>query len=276
MFEIEILHLDLQGIAESGQCFRMYQKENVTELIAKGHFLQVVQIKPDWYQFHCTSQEYESIWKEYFDLHTDYSQYQDCILKKDVFLQKAAKYGHGLRILNQNPFEMLISFIISQRKSIPAIRTAIEKLSATFGELILTPTGEKWAFPTPQRLADATIEQLQQCGLGYRAGYVKDAAQKVATGQLDLEALKSCTDSELLQQLQTVSGVGVKVASCVALFGYHRLQALPVDVWIQRVLEQEYAGKWPKSYQKYAGVLQQYMFYYARSGDWDFESKQKE
>ena len=270
MYETEILQLDLVGIAQSGQCFRMTEIENGVQLIAKGKFLQVWDLGNHQFRFQCTQQEYEDIWKKYFDLNTDYTQYRECILKRDRFLQHAAVYGAGLRILNQEPFEMLVSFIISQRKSIPAIRTAVELLSKTFGSPIETEQGTFWAFPTPQQLANADLEQLKSCGLGYRAGYVLDAAQKVATGQLDLEALQNQTDENLLAQLQTVSGVGIKVASCAALFGYHRLKALPIDVWMERVIQKVYQGKWPKSYQKYAGVLQQYMFYYARCPKCDF------
>lgn len=270
MYETKILQLDLKGIAQSGQCFRMWETPDGVQLVAKGKFLQVWDLGQDMFRFSCSQEEYETLWKEYFDLNTDYSQYQACILKKDRFLQQAAAYGQGLRILHQDPFEMLISFIISQRKSIPAIRTAVEQLCKTFGQPIDTPQGQLWTFPTADQLAGARIEQLKECGLGYRAGYVLDAATKVATGELDLEQIANCKDEVLLRRLQTVSGVGIKVASCTALFGYHRLQALPVDIWMQRVLEQEYGGTWPRSYKKYAGVLQQYMFYYARSGNWKF------
>ncbi len=270
MYETQIFQLDLAGIAQSGQCFRMKEIEGGVQLIAKGKFLQVWDLGNHRFRFDCTRQEYEDVWKEYFDLNTDYAQYTACILKNDRFLQQAAEYGKGLRILNQDPFEMLISFIVSQRKSIPAIRTAVEQLAQRFGSPIETPQGTQWAFPTAQQLANVDLEQLKACGLGYRAGYVMDAACKTAGGQLNLEELHHHKDEFLLQQLQTVAGVGIKVASCTALFGYHRLEALPIDVWMERVIERVYKGKWPKSYRKYAGVLQQYMFYYARCPQCDF------
>ncbi len=270
MVEVEIQQLDLAAIAQSGQCFRMSEVEQGVKLVAKGKFLQVWALEENRFRFDCSLQEYETVWRDYFDLNTDYQIYSACVLKKDRFLQRAMEYGRGLRILNQEPFEMLISFIISQRKSIPAIRTAVECLAQHFGSPIQTSDGTVWAFPTPQQLAQASEEELLECGLGYRAKYVLDAAQKVASGQLDLEALGNAPDDILLQQLQTVAGVGIKVASCTALFGYHRLKALPVDVWIQRVIEKVYHGNFPTRYEKYAGVLQQYMFYYARCPECDF------
>ena len=270
MVELEIRQLDLAAIAQSGQCFRMSEIEQGVQLVAKGKFLRVWDLGENRFRFDCSFEEYETVWRDYFDLNTDYQMYADCVLKRDRFLQRALEYGNGLRILNQEPFEMLISFIISQRKSIPAIRTAVEQLAKQFGSPIETDIGTVWAFPTPRQLAQASEEQLLGCGLGYRAKYVMDAAQKTAAGILDLQALSAASDEVLLEQLQTVAGVGIKVASCTALFGYHRLKALPIDVWIQRVIEKVYNGNFPARYQKYAGVLQQYMFYYARCPECDF------
>lgn len=159
---------------------------------------------------------------------------------------------------------MLVSFIISQRRSIPAIRTAVEALSRKFGTAIDTPEGQAYAFPTPAQLAAALPEELAACGLGYRVPYVQDAARRVADGTTDLAALGGLGDEELQQTLRAVRGVGVKVAACTALFGYHRLAVLPVDVWMERVLRVEYGGELPQRYRSCAGVLQQYMFYYAR------------
>ena len=169
--------------------------------------------------------------------------------------------GRGLRILRQDPWEMLICFIISQRKSIPAIRTAVENLCTRFG----APLAEGgFAFPTAQALAAASDEALSGCGLGYRTKYVRDAAERVCDGRLDLAALAGRPTPEVQEALMAVFGVGIKVAQCVLLFGYHRLEAMPVDVWMDRVIQLEYKGKFPPSYKKCAGVLQQYLFCYAR------------
>lgn len=258
-----------EAIADSGQCFRMVSKPDGVRLVACGRWLKITPGEGGFW-FFCTDEEFETVWKPYFDLGADYASYRTRILKRDKFLQRAAEYGAGLRILRQEPFEMLVSFIISQRKSIPAIRTAVEALCTRFGSPIDTPEGTAYAFPTPKQLAAASPEELAACGLGYRAPYVQDAARKTADGTLDLTALTALSDELLLEQLQTVRGVGIKVASCTALFAYHRLGALPVDVWIERVLRQVYGGSWPKRYLPCAGVLQQYMFYYARCPECDF------
>lgn len=258
-----------EAIADSGQCFRMRAQPDGVRLIACGRWLKITPAEGGFW-FSCTDEEFETVWRPYFDLDADYAAYRARILKRDKFLQCAAEYGAGLRILRQEPFEMLVSFIISQRKSIPAIRTAVEALCTRFGSPLDTPEGTAYAFPTPPQLAAASPEELAACGLGYRAPYVQDAARRTADGTLDLAALAELSDEQLLEQLQTVCGVGVKVASCTALFAYHRLGALPVDVWIERVLRQVYGGQWPRRYQPCAGVLQQYIFYYARCPACDF------
>ena len=156
---------------------------------------------------------------------------------------------------------MLVTFIISQRKNIPAIRACVETLCSRYGE----PIGTTYAFPTPAALAEADEEALRACALGYRAGYVLAAAQMADAGTLDLSALVSLEDDQLAESLMTVPGVGVKVANCVSLFGYHRIAAFPRDVWMNRVIHEHYRGRFPLyRYKGFAGVMQQYLFYYAR------------
>ena len=173
--------------------------------------------------------------------------------------------GAGLRILRQDPWEMLITFILSQRKSIPAITAAVEGLAQRWGTPIRTELETLFAFPDPAQLAEATEAELRACALGYRAPYVLDAVRKVSGGELDLEALGDLEDGELFQQLQTVLGVGKKVAECVCLFGYGRLSRVPVDVWIERAIREKCGGCEPFSrFGDDAGVMQQYVFYAMR------------
>ncbi|MDO4487556.1 MAG: DNA glycosylase [Eubacteriales bacterium] len=245
------------AIAESGQCFRMTKTgENEYSLIAFGKKLSVTEEGGNEFGFSCTEEEFEKIWRHYFDLDTDYEQYKRICLPEDEFLKEAIEFGNGIRILNQDPYEMLISFIISQRKSVPAIRTSIERLSSMLGE--------DGAFPNPARLAQADTDILSSCGLGYRVEYVRNAAEEVAAGSLNLNELNEYPTPLLIEKLMELKGVGIKVASCIALFGYHRLDTVPVDVWMKRVIDIKYGGSLPEEYEKYAGVLQQYMFNYAR------------
>lgn len=262
MVEYRLNDFDPAAIADSGQCFRMQAlPDGGAQLIAQGRRLSVHPLGEQRFAFDCTQQEFDTIWRTYFDLDVDYAQYRARCKKHDDFLRNAMECGKGLRILRQDPWEMLVSFIISQRKSIPAIRTAVEKLCSTFGQPL---EDGGFAFPQPQALAAASSQQLEACGLGYRAKYVLDAAARAAAGQLDLNPDTTLSTEKLREQLMQVFGVGIKVAECVLLFGYHRLEAIPVDVWMDRVVQTVYKGTFPPSYKKCAGVLQQYLFCYAR------------
>ena len=256
------------AIAASGQCFRMRETAAGWSLIAGGRYLEIRPgDTPDAFVFSCTRAEFDAFWRAYFDLDTDYAPFRARCLKRDAYLQAACRYGAGLRILRQDPWEMLVSFIISQRKSIPAIRRAVEELCRACGVSLDPGQAERRAFPTPAALVCAGPDRLAECGLGYRAGYVYDAACRVHSGELDLAALADRPTDQLREALMEVRGVGIKVAQCVALFGYHRLEALPVDVWVDRILKQHYPGGFPRRYAPCAGVLQQYLFYYARCGE---------
>ena len=222
----------------------------------------------------CDQAEFDALWRNYFDLDTDYAVIRAKADPEDLFLKRACAYGQGIRMLRQDPWEMLISFIISQRKNIPAIQFCIEALAERYGDL-LEVTGEKrhYSFPSAPRLAALSEWEFLACSLGYRAKYVLAAARMVASGALDLDAIAALPDDALFSALLAVPGVGEKVANCVMLFGYHRLSRFPRDVWIIRVEEREYDGAFPtERYPFDAGALQQYIFYYARSADYAAES----
>jgi N-glycosylase/DNA lyase len=262
----EYPHFDIQKIAESGQCFRLNRiGDHEWLLIAFGKVLHIIMERKGRYCFSCGRKEFESLWKDYFDLETDYGKFAERIPKKDLFLQKAAAYSDGIRILRQDPWEILISFIISQRKSIPAIQTSVEKLSAAFGKKIPDGTKTYYAFPRPEELSRADYDDILACSVGYRAPYIYRAAKMCASGELDLMSLSELDDAALREKLLSVNGVGEKVAGCVMLFGYHRTGAFPVDVWIQRMMDLHYDGHFPiKRYRGFAGIIQQYIFYYGR------------
>ncbi|MDR3051031.1 MAG: DNA-3-methyladenine glycosylase 2 family protein [Oscillospiraceae bacterium] len=257
---------DLRKIAESGQCFRMTPLSAESyRVIAGARCLTVTHRGGELFAFDCDAETYARLWAPYFDLDTDYARFVAAIPPEDAFLRAAVDYGWGIRILRQDPWEMLITFILSQRKNIPAIRRGVENLCERFGAPIGQKTPSLFAFPVPQVLAEQSAESLAPCGLGYRAPYVLAAARMVANGTLRLEALRSATDEELLSALLAVPGVGHKVASCVMLFGFYRIAAFPRDVWINRVVQNEYGGDFPLHlYEGCAGVLQQYMFHYIR------------
>ena len=265
--ERHIKDFSIEAIAESGQCFRIVPEENGAFCItALDRLLTVRQLDEEVFGFSCSDEEFDLVWADYFDLGTDYEVYRALTLPEDEYLKTAISFGSGIRILRQDAWEMLISFIISQRKSVPAIRTSVERLSERFGKPIgrYSDGRTAYAFPEADALAGADTEELSACGLGYRVGYVRNAARLVQSGELDLKRLEQLDTPQLIEALMKLQGVGIKVASCAALFGYHRLYTVPVDVWMKRVIDTVYNGSLPEEYKPYAGVLQQYMFNYAR------------
>ena len=268
MMRIETENFDLKQIADSGQCFRMTMADDTTaRVIAGDRLLFIKDTGNGTFELSCERDEYDGFWHDYFDLGADYSRYIRAIDSNDRFLKAAADYGRGIRILRQEPFETLITFIISQRKNIPAIQASVEKLCRLCGDRI----GEElYGFPSPDRIAGLSEEELAGCSLGYRVTYVREAARRVAEGGIDLVGSYSLEDDELLEELMSFYGVGRKVANCVMLFAYHRIGAFPVDVWIQRVADRYYGGRFPsEKYPGFAGILQQYMFFYAREASQD-------
>ncbi len=267
---LNVEHLNIRQIAESGQCFRMNPiGDGKYSLIAFGRYLEISQPKDDTIELGCTEADYRTIWKDYFHLEYDYSSIVHSLRNcNDEFLRKAVQYGSGIRILRQEPFEMLISFIISQNKNIPSIKTCIERISEKYGDCCTDQaTGVVYhAFPTPEQLAEAKQEDLRQLKLGYRDTYILSAARAVAEGMVRLEELKSAGHDEAVKTLRSIHGVGEKVANCVSLYGLHHIDAFPVDVWIRRILSEVYGNCFDAApYSGYAGILQQYMFYYIRS-----------
>ncbi|MBE6014261.1 MAG: DNA-3-methyladenine glycosylase 2 family protein [Lachnospiraceae bacterium] len=262
--------LNLGQIEESGQCFRFRHID--TEgcqtfcTISKGRYLEISDLRGGRFCLSCDEGEFRDFWYDYFDLGTDYGTFKNAIDAEDTFMVNAARYGAGIRILRQDLWEMMISFIISQRKSIPAIRTSIESLCKAYGEPIKEAKEKVYAFPTPEALARLDIEDLKPHGVGYRDKYILRLARDVCEGRIDIDSYRNMPEKEAVKALTEIYGVGVKVANCVSLFGLHNIDAFPEDVWIKRVIEEVYGGHFPKErYEGFAGVIQQYMFFYGKS-----------
>lgn len=259
-------YFDLAKIADSGQCFRIVPSEAGGYLVVSEDRFVRAKGSPDGsWKLDCTDAEYEGHWKHYFDMDESYGEWFDNIDPGDAYLTAAAEAGKGLRVVNQDPWETLVSFIISQRRSVASITTCVTRLCRRFGEPAEDELGEAYLFPSAETLAPLSHDELADCGLGYRTDYVLDAARKVVTGQIDLQGLRNASDEDLLETLMGIHGVGIKVANCTALYGYHRLGLFPVDVWIERVLEAHYPQGFPmERYGGYAGFMQLLMFYEAR------------
>ncbi len=249
---------------ESGQCFRMVPlSEGACEVVAFGERVTLTRAAEGFIALDCDTAAFDNLWRGYFALDMDYGAILAAAPAGDAFLAKALAHARGLRILRQQPWETLCGFILSQRKHIKAIRANMEALCGACGAPV-AGTGRR-AFPTPQAVAGMDEAALRALGLGYRAPYVLDAARRVADGRLDLGAIAALPDESLHAALRSVSGVGIKVADCVMLFAYGRLSRAPVDVWIQRVIDDVYGGVSPfAAYGPHAGIYQQYMFMYMR------------
>ncbi len=256
--------MDLKQICYSGQCFRMNQlEENKYELVAGDHYLEIEQAGQE-FSFFCEEEEFETIWNYYFDLETDYERIKNSVEKTDSYLTKAVESGKGIRILRQDLWEMLITFIVSQQNNIPRIRKCISLLCKTYGQKMYNKKGEVYySFPTPEALAKAREEDLRLCNLGYRSRYIKKTACSVVNNEICLSKLYEMNHTEARSELLKFYGVGNKVADCICLFALHHIEAFPVDTHIRQVLEREYPNGFPfERYKGYAGILQQYIFYY--------------
>lgn len=274
-------HFDIKQILESGQVFRFEKiAEHSFILNAKQKLIKIVQQEESSSAifYNTNISEMDEVWSPYFDLETSYAYIANTLREKDPFMKQAVDFGKGIRILKQDPWEMLISFIISQNKSIPQIKTCIENISCAFGFPINEQTGQEknyYSFPTPKELSRATEEMLKECKVGFRAAYILDACHKVLNGDVILNDLYIMEREEAKEKLMTIKGVGPKIADCILLFAYGKTGAFPTDVWIKRVMEGVYfEGKEvkPEEIQKFAkeyfgslcGYAQQYIFYYGR------------
>ena len=264
MIKIENSHFSIEQICESGQCFRIYKQEaGKYRVTALGNYLEIIN-KEEGTFFDCTEEEYLTLWKHYFDLETDYQLFFKGVTEKDGYLFRAMQYGSGIRILNQELWEVVISFIISQQNNIKRIRRSIELLCTRFGEKALTKEGkEYYLFPTPEALLTASEVELTECNLGYRGRYIRRTAESIVNREVDLAKIKKLDYQGAKTELLKLYGVGNKVADCICLFALHQLEAFPVDTHINKVLEEHYPEGFPfKAFEGFSGVLQQYLFFY--------------
>ena len=280
MVTIENNCFSIPQICESGQCFRLDAvSEDTYELLAGSRYLKIGirqkdlagetdgSGKADVYGetiLYCTQEEYDSFWKEYFDLSVSYSDYIARIDADDDYLRSAAEFGRGIRILRQDTWEMIITFILSQQNNIPRIKGLIRTLSERYGRRKETQDKRVYyTFPEAEALSKATEQELRDLKLGYRSKYICGTAQMVADGRIDLEALRSLDYAEARAELMRLPGIGGKVADCICLFALHQMDAFPVDTHIKKVMELHYPEGFPfERYRGCAGVMQQYIFYY--------------
>ena len=253
----------LPQILDCGQCFRWTPvdgNETHWQGFAMGHKLSIEQQGENCFFFSpCSVEEFEQIWTPYFDLDCDYAAIKRALCC-DPIMRDATGYAPGIRVLKQDGWETLCTFIISQNNNIKRIRGIVERFCQLFGE----ERNGGFDFPTAQRLASATPEDLAPLRAGFRAKYLLDAAQKVASAEVDLSLIPQLPYEKASALLQKIHGVGPKVADCTLLFGFYRLEAFPLDVWMKRAMKTLYPQGLPSEILPYRGIAQQYLFHYSR------------
>ena len=272
----DVENFDAKAIFTCGQAFRWYEeKDGSFTTVHLGRVLNVLN-EDDKVIFKGTNlEEFSEIWIDYFDLSTDYQSIRKS-LSNNKILANAMEYGKGIRILNQNHFEMLISFIISANNMIPRIRKSIEVISMRYGKFICEDENRKYySFPTVEELSKATVEELREFAkVGFRDKRIFDTVNMIKNENIDLDSFENLETDNLREELLKFSGVGNKVADCIMLFSYKRGEVFPVDVWIKRVMEELFikeetpvkkiSKEADRIFGKYAGYAQQYLFYYGR------------
>ncbi len=263
-------------IFECGQAFRWKREEDGSyTAVHRGRVINVQRDGKDIVFSNTNREEFENIWYEYFDLGRDYSKIKK-ELSKDPILKEAIQFGKGIRILNQEPYETTISFIISANNQIPRIKRSIKLISEGYGDYITTYKGEEYySFPTAYVLANVKVEELEKnYKVGFRAKYIVEASKMILERHVDLDSIFNLPTEEAQIELMKLPGVGPKVSSCALLFAFKKGDAFPVDVWVKRVMEYFYFKKDTKlkdisafakeKFGPLAGFAQQYLFYYAR------------
>ena len=279
-----VSELDIEKIFDCGQCFRFERVENSQHAsefsgVAYGRFVSFAQDGDTLYIYGSDLADFEAVWRGYLDLDRDYREVERDVLEhsQNSALIAAIEYGRGIRILSQEPFECVISFIISQNNNIPRIKKIIEALSERCGERIELCdeakkhlSGERipYTFPSAEALCALGEAGLFEMKTGFRAKYIYDASSRVLSGELMLDTVRGEDTERAIERLCEVKGIGRKVASCALLFGFGKYDAFPIDVWMKRVAEKYFGDEADtlssRTFGDYAGIAQQYLFYYER------------
>lgn len=269
----------VRDIFECGQCFRWNEEPDGSYTGIFGHNVLNVKEEKDIVITGICDGNIEDICKKYFDLDRNYEEIKETLSLVDDNMKESIKYGEGIRILNQDLWEMIISFIISANNNIPRIKGIIERMSAKYGQEIKFRGTSYYTFPTIDELSQASVKNLKDLGLGFRDRYVYETTKKIKEGKINLENLKQEPTNEVRKQLLTLTGVGPKVADCIMLFStLKRFDVFPVDVWVRRVMNDLYIHNEDetkvnkKQIQEIArdkfgaleGIAQQYLFYWKR------------
>lgn len=269
---LKIKNFDPEAIFTCGQCFRWVKEKNGSYTgVAKNKVINVSSEGENVTFLNISESEFREVWEDYFDLKRDYETIIDVLSGNEV-LKESVQFGKGIKILRQDFFECLISFIISANNNIPRIQKIINTLSRLYGEKITFNGMEYYSFPSPESLRNITEKDLEPLHAGYRAKYIVKAVNQFLSGEVDFERIKTMPEKEARESLMKISGVGPKVADCILLFAFGRFDVFPTDVWVKRVMGELFGAEEKKAcemgkemFGEYAGIAQQYLFYKRRS-----------
>lgn len=276
---IETKCFNLKYTLECGQCFRWKQQED-------GYYIgiikdRVIKIKQEGNTLYVLSDKEENLIEvisTYLGLDDDYEEIEKRIVLVDENVRKAVSNTTGLRFLKQDFFETIISYIISANNNIPRISKSVNEISRRWGEKIEFEDNEYYAFPRPEQLAEVSIEEFRDCGVGFRDKYIYETVQGILSGNVDLDEMFEMETSDLKKTLLSLKGIGPKVADCILLFSCSRKEVFPIDTWVEKVMKklyfenredvskkeiQEYADTF---FKQDAGIIQQHLFYNEREG----------
>ena len=254
--------IDIAKTLDCGQAFRFSESDGVWRGVAMGRALSLTQEGNKITLFDVKEEEFNSLWRGYFDLDRDYEMIKSSVSSNEI-LKKATDFSDGIHILRQEPWEAVCSFIISANNNIPRIKGIISRLCENFGFKIADGL---FTFPSAERIAALALDDLAVIKSGFRAKYILDAAQKFSRNEIDIDALYTLPIDKARNTLMTIKGIGPKVADCALLFGWGRVECFPVDVWIRRAMNHFFGENGlPSEAVEYAGIVQQYLFYWART-----------
>ncbi len=272
MITFENEFFNIKDTLDCGQVFRFSGLEDGSYTVKSKGETAKLSLKNGLVQITSSNDDY---FKNYFDLSKDYSVLLKSVLScnNEKVIKVAEKY-RGIRILRQDSSEAFFSFVISQNNNIPRIKSTIEKLCVALGEKKTFDGEEYFSFPTAEAFSKADLSLLKQAGLGYRAEYIKESAQKICAGEIDFEKLNELDTDALKKELLKIKGVGDKVANCVTLFGFGRSDSFPVDTWIEKIYREDFNGTFTDrkkisryfldTFKENSGYVQQYLFYAKR------------
>jgi len=270
-----VKYFSIEKTFDCGQCFRFERSpdeeyDEKVRGIAYGKLVEFARKGEEYYVIGSSLEEYKSTWRHFLGLDVNYPKMCEKITdhnKNYPIVRNAEECSKGIRILSQDPFEALVSFIISQNNNIPRIKGIIERLCKEAGNKFVGFDGsECYSFPTAEQILAKGPDMLKSIGTGFRAKYITDACERVSAKRIDFDYVKDCSDTaECVRHLCEIYGVGVKVASCVLLFAFEKFDAYPEDVWIKKVHAKYFEENFnPSSLGEYRGLVQQWLFFYER------------